>query len=56
MGDGLGLAVVLSGMDGVRVLAVDETTDELVVTVESTTTVAACARRRRTGGRPRCGI
>jgi transposase len=41
--DGIGLAEALLGLDGFRVLAVSETADELVVTVESTAVVAWCA-------------
>lgn len=42
MSDGIGLAEALLGLDGFRVLAVSETADELVVTIETTTTIAWC--------------
>ena len=44
MNDGIGLAEALLGLEGFRVLAVVEGSDELVVTVESMTTVVGCAR------------
>src|SRR5579884_482739 len=43
MSDGIGLAEALLGLDGLRVLAVHETNDELVIAVETTATVAWCA-------------
>ena len=43
MSDGTGLAEALLGLEGFRVLAVDEGSDELVVTVETTATVVGCA-------------
>ena len=42
MSDGIGLAEALLGLDGFRVLAVHEMTDELVVAIETTATVAWC--------------
>jgi transposase len=42
MGDGIGLAEALLGLDGFRVLAVNETPDELIVTVETTAVVVGC--------------
>jgi transposase len=42
MSDGTGLAEVLLGLPGFRVLAASEEPDELVVTVETTATVAWC--------------
>lgn len=44
MSDGNGLAEVLLGLDGFRILEVTETLDELIVTVESTTTIEGCRR------------
>jgi hypothetical protein len=44
MSDGTGLAEALLGLDGLRVLDVSETPDELVVTVESTVDRVGCAR------------
>jgi transposase len=41
--DGTGLAEALLGLDGFRVLAVTETPDELVVTIETTATLVGCA-------------
>lgn len=43
MSDGIGLAEALFGLDGFRVLAVQENAAELVVTVESTADRAACS-------------
>jgi transposase len=40
--DGTGLAEALLGLDGVRVLAVSETSEELVIKVETTAVVAGC--------------
>ena len=42
MSDGNGLAEALLGLDGFRVLAVQETTEELVIAVETTATIAWC--------------
>jgi transposase len=42
MDDATGLAEALLGLDGFRVLAVEETTDELVVTVETTAEIVGC--------------
>ncbi len=36
MNDGTGLAEALLGLDGFRVLKVDEDTDEMVITIETT--------------------
>ena len=44
MSDGIGLAEALLGLDGFRVLAVDEVPDEIVVTVETTFDFVGCAR------------
>lgn len=44
MNDGIGLAEALLGLDGFRVLAVDEGPDELVLTIETTATVVGCGR------------
>lgn len=46
MDDGTGLAEALLGLAGARVLDVDETPDELVVTIESTTGPAPRAQGR----------
>jgi hypothetical protein len=43
MSDGIGLAEALLGLDGFRVLAVDETPDELVIAIETTAVIAWCA-------------
>ena len=43
MNDATGLAEALLGLDGFRVLDVDETPDEVIVTVETTTDVVGCA-------------
>jgi hypothetical protein len=43
MGDGTGLVEALLGLDGFRVLEVDETPSELVITVETTAEVAGCS-------------
>ncbi|MEI6665631.1 MAG: hypothetical protein WCL53_05705, partial [Chloroflexota bacterium] len=43
MNDGIGLAEALLGLDGLRVLAVVETSDELVIRIETTATAAWCA-------------
>ncbi len=42
MNIGIGLAEALLGLDGFPVLAVIETTEELVIRVESTETVVWC--------------
>jgi transposase len=42
MDDATGLAEALLGLDGFRVLAVEETVDEVVVTVETTTEIVGC--------------
>ena len=42
MNDGIGLAEALLGLDGFRVLAVDENVAELVVTVETTADFTGC--------------
>jgi transposase len=44
MSDGIGMAEALLGLDGFQVIEVDETDNELVVTVETTATVAWCER------------
>ncbi len=44
MDDSSGLAEALLGLHGFMVLAVTESTDELVVTVETTASVVGCAR------------
>ena len=44
MSDGIGLAEALLGLDGFRVLAVDEVPDELIVTVETTLDFVGCGR------------
>ena len=44
MDDGSGLAEALLGLDGFVVLAVTESTDELVVTVETTASIVGCTR------------
>ncbi len=44
MDDGTGLAEALLGLDGFVVLAVTESTDELVVTVETTASIVGCTR------------
>ena len=44
MSDGTGLAEALLGLDGFRVLRVDEGADELVVTVETVAEVVGCGR------------
>jgi len=41
--DGTGLAEALLGLDGVRVLEVVETPEELVVTIETTVEVVGCS-------------
>lgn len=43
MDDATGLAEALLGLDGFRVLDVDETPDEVTVTVETTTDVVGCS-------------
>ena len=43
MNDATGLAEALLGLDGFRVLDVDETPDEVIVTVETTTDVVGCS-------------
>lgn len=43
MSEGTGLAEALLGLDGFRVLEVDETPDELVVVIETTVVLAGCA-------------
>ena len=45
MSDGNGFAEAMLGLDGLRMLEVTETTDELVITVEATATVVGCRRR-----------
>ena len=47
MDDGIGLAEALLGLDGFRVLDVDESPAELVVTVETTADFVGC---------PSCGV
>jgi transposase len=42
MSDATGLAEVMLGLDGFRVLGVAETADELVITIESTATTQGC--------------
>jgi len=42
--DGIGLAEALLGLDGFRVLEVNESPDELVISVETTAVVAWCER------------
>jgi transposase len=42
MNDGTGLAEALVGLDGFRVLAVTETSDELIVEIETTADVVGC--------------
>jgi transposase len=44
MGDGIGLAEALLGLDGFRVLGVDEVPDELIVTIETTRDFVGCGR------------
>ena len=44
MDDGSGLAEALLGLDGFVVLAVTESTNELVVTVETTASIVGCTR------------
>jgi transposase len=44
MSDGTGLAEALLGLDGFRVLAVKETPDELIVTIETISEPVGCAR------------
>ena len=43
VGDGIGLAEALLGLDGFRVLGVTENPDELVIAIESTAMVEGCA-------------
>ena len=43
MSDGIGLAEALLGLEGFRVLAVVESTDELVITIETITELMGCA-------------
>jgi transposase len=43
MNDATGLAEVLLGLDGFRVLGVDETSDEVIVTVETTADLVGCS-------------
>jgi len=42
MGDGIGLAEALLGLDGFRVLEVTETADEVTITIETTVDVVGC--------------
>jgi hypothetical protein len=61
MGDGIGWAEALLGLDGFRVLEVAEGADELVVRIETTSTVVGCSgcgvrAEGRTGRSRRCGI
>ena len=42
MGDGTGLAEAILGLDGFRVLGVDESSSEVVITVETIASVAGC--------------
>src|SRR5436305_12012893 len=44
MGDSIGLAEALLGLDGFRVLEVSEGSDEVVITVETTAVVVGCGR------------
>lgn len=44
MSDGNGLAEAMLGLDGLRVLEVTETADELTITVETTTVIVVCRR------------
>lgn len=44
MGDGNGLAEAMLGLDGFRVLDVDEAVDEVVITIETTATIVGCGR------------
>ncbi len=44
MSDGIGPAEALLGLDGFRVLAVTETADEVVVTVETMVEFVGCGR------------
>jgi transposase len=44
MSDGIGLVEVLLGLDGFRVLAVNESVDELVITIETDADLVGCAR------------
>lgn len=41
---GTGLAEAMLGLDGVRIVAVTETADELTITVETTTVIEGCSR------------
>jgi transposase len=43
MSDGTGLAELLLGLDGFRVLTVEETPDELVVEIETMAVVVGCS-------------
>jgi hypothetical protein len=42
MGDGTGLAEAILGLDGFRVLAVDESSSEVVITIETVASVVGC--------------
>jgi transposase len=44
MTDGIGLAEALLGLDGFRVLEVNEAPDELVITIETSLDVVGCRR------------
>lgn len=59
MGDGTGLAEALLGLDGFRVLEVDEHADEVVITVETIATVVGCGVcgiRAESQGRARIAV
>ncbi len=44
MSDGIGLVEVLLGLDGFRVLAVNESVAEVVITIETDADLVGCAR------------